>query len=623
MISAPSLLGLTSHITPVALGREIDRQRRIGREPTVMELLPGLLGASVLKVCRERGVAVTTSEAVLGREGIRRVDAESKELTDRVFEALDRDDITRVIWHLFYWYRLRRACLGAAILENALTESVYNATILSGDELLVDVLDEVCRRKGVRLTAPGTVPFTFTRRLRTSVVGVRTRIPLNEGLARRLKLALSLLRCVGKKFVGAGLCPRPRATAEGRPYVDCLILTTLPSERVTWQPLVEGMSEGVRVGLATTHRVRPLSPAVRSYDLDTWVRLKRLGEWIGNFHSYWRIGPELPRILPRLPWRGLDLGEYARGWLASVIRQLFWRLIPRAAALEELLEAVKPRVLVSLTERNALVNLAFRMADARGIPTLAVESHDMIWDSPLFCGLAADKLAVSGAYSENIYAKNGVPRGKLVITGQPSFDRLARYREGATYGATYKEPVKRATDERLLVVITQPPDVALTEETRREMLRGAFLAGTQIPRLRVLVKPHPRDDLGDLRLVLEELGAPREALLPKKLDLYELLASADVILTAFSTVGVEAIMLGRPVVVFKNDERPAILPYVDSEAVLRAADAREIAQQAKRVLEGEALGQLARGREEYIAHHECAADGGSAARVVRLILDML
>ncbi|MCX7022636.1 MAG: UDP-N-acetylglucosamine 2-epimerase [bacterium] len=603
MIRAPSLLGLAGYVAPGALGREIDHQRRIGREPTVADLLPGVLGASVLKVCRDKGVVVTTSDEVLGREGIRRVDAESKELTDRVFEALGRDDVTRVIWHLFYWYGLRRLCLGAAILDSALTGGVYTTTLLGGDELLAGVLDEVCRGKGVRYTSPGTAHIPFARRLRTSRVGVSQRFILNEGLARRLKLALSLSRSLGR-----------RRRAEP---TDCLILTTLPHERATWRPLLEKLPGEVRVGLVTTYRVkqRALPPAVRRYDLDAWVRFKRLGEWIGNYRSYWKIGPELPRILPRLPWRGLDLGEFARGWLLYTIRQYLWGLIPRAAALEELIEAVKPGVLVCLTERNELVNLAFRMAAARGIPTLAIESHDMIWDSPLFGRMEADRLAVSGAYSENIYAKNGVPREKLVVTGQPSFDGLARYRE--------KEPVEKETDERLLVVITQPPDVALTEDMRREMLRGAFLAGREIPRLRVSVKPHPRDDLRNLRLVLSELGAPREALLPKKLDLYGLLASADVILTAFSTVGVEAIMLGRPVVVFKADERPAVLPYVDSEAVLRAGDAEGIARTIKRVFEGESLQKLARGREDYIAHHECAADGGSTARVVRLIREML
>lgn len=603
MIRAPSLLGLAGHVAPKALEREFDRQRRLNREPTVTNLLPGVLGESLLKVCRDSGVAVTNSEALLGREGIRRVDAEAKELTDRVFEAIGRDDLTRVIWHLFYWYRLRRACLGAAILDSALTEGCYAATLLGGEEVLAGVLDEVCRRRDVRFNAHGAAPASFTRRLRIFRIGSERRIPLNEGLARGLTLALSLLRPVGGKGSPAPL--------------DGLILTTLPSEKATWRPILDGIPEGVRFGLVATYRVDPrdLPPAVRRYSLDAWLRPKRIGEWIRTDRDYRSIGPQLPRILPHLPWRGLDLGEFARCTLASVIPQLFWKLIPRAAALEGLIEAVKPRVLVCLTERNELVNLAFRMAAERGIPTLAIESHDMIWDSPLFGRLEADRLAVSGTYSESIYVRNGVPREKITVTGQPSFDGLARYRG--------KQHVNREADERLLVVITQPPDVALTEDTRREMLRGALLAGREIQRLRVLIKPHPRDDLGDLRLILSELGAPRDALLPKKLDLYGLLASADVILTAFSTVGVEAIMLGRPVVVFKTGEGSSVLPYVDSQAVLRAEDAGRTAEMIKRVIEGEVVHELAQGREAYIADHECAADGDSAARVVRLILEML
>jgi hypothetical protein len=603
MIRAPSILGLAGPVTPRVLGRRIEHQRRIGREPAVIELLPGVLGASILKVCRDRGVAVRTAEAAVGREGIRRVDAESKELTDRVFETLDRQNLTRVVWHLFYWYRLRRACLGAAILDSALAGYAYSVTLLGGDELLPGVLDGVCRKRGVRLTAPGAVAIPFARRLRTTRIDLSQPITLNGRLAPWLELASSLPRSLG-----GGRKVEPE---------DCLILTTLPHERATWRPLLERMPDEVRAGLVTTYPVMPreLPTGVRHYPLDAWVRFGHIGEWMRSYRSYWEMGPELPRVLPRLPWRGLDLGEFARGWLLYTVRRYLWGLVPRKVAFGELMETVRPGALVCLTERDGLINLAIRKAADMGIPSLAVESHDMIWDSPLFGRLEADRLAVSGAYSESIYAGNGVPRERMTVTGQPSFDVLARYRE--------KGRVEKEADERLLVVITQPLDVALTEDMRREMLRGALLAGREIPRLRVKVKPHPRDNLRDLCLVLSELGAPREALLPKKLDLYGLLASADVVLTAFSTVGVEAIMLGRPVVVFKPDEKAGVLPYVDSGAVLRAGGAEEVARAIRAVFEGEILEKLARGREEYIAHHECAADGGGAERVVRLVLEML
>ena len=154
MIRAPSILGLAGNVAPRELGRQIDRQRRLGREPTVTDLLPGALGASALKVCRDRGAAVATSEALVGREGTRRVDAESKALTDCVFEALDRDEVTGIVWHLYYWYGLRRLCLAAATLDAGLKGEVYAARVLGGDELLAGVLDQVCRRRGVLIWSP-------------------------------------------------------------------------------------------------------------------------------------------------------------------------------------------------------------------------------------------------------------------------------------------------------------------------------------------------------------------------------------------------------------------------------------------------------------------------------------
>ncbi|HDR06478.1 MAG TPA: hypothetical protein ENN88_02480, partial [Candidatus Coatesbacteria bacterium] len=254
------------------------------------------------------------------------------------------------------------------------------------------------------------------------------------------------------------------------------------------------------------------------------------------------------------------------------------------------------------------------------IPTLAVESHDMIWDSPLFGRLTADRMAVSGEYTAEIYARGGAPKERLVVTGQPSLDRLVEYRRGA---ARLPGKAAGADDSLLLVVITQPPDVALTEETRRDMLAGAFLAAAQIPRLRVVVKPHPRESLSDLKLTVALAGGAPEAVLSKRAELYSLLAACDVVLTAFSTVGVEALYLGRPVICYKPYDGPAVLPYVDSRAVLCAKSPEEVAARVEEVADGAVLASLAEGRREYIARHECAADGGGTRRVVSLLLAMM
>jgi hypothetical protein len=601
MLRAPSLIGLAGSVSPARLAASIDTQRRLDREPSVVELLPGLVTSALLGVCDVKGVPLRFTEEVLGREGIFRVDVESKELTDTAFELLNREAVSQVIWHVFYWYRLRRACLGAAILERTADENVYSATVLGADDLMAGVFADACLRKGVRVTAPGSGPFTFSRRLRTIWSSGRVRIPVHEGAARWLKLSSVLLRSLGK---------RERATP-----VDCLILTTLPTEKTTWMSIIEGMPDALRVGLTSKSPklLRGAPAGTPLFNLRAWVRLNGLARWLERYKEHLKAARMVSDTVRNLTWRGLDLGEFARGWLVVMLRQVFWVLLSQAAAIEELINAVKPKILVTLTERDEFVNLACQIAKVKGLRTLSIESHDMIWDTPLFGRIAADRMALSGDYSAGIYLKGGAPEEKLVVTGQPSFDGLIKYRNG-----------KKEGEERLLVVITQPLDVAMTPDVRREMLRGALLAGSMVPRLRVVVKPHPRENLDDLRLVLGELDAPPVTLLSKKTNLYALLASSDVVLTAFSTVGVEAIMLGRPVVVFKTDEKRAFLPYVDSDAVLRAGNTDKVVRAVDRALsDADVKESLARGRNEYIAHHEYAADGRSTARVIDLILEMV
>ncbi|MCD4734165.1 CDP-glycerol glycerophosphotransferase family protein [bacterium] len=609
-----SIYALAEVLTPERLRRELAAGLRAVKRPLVIDLFPGSLNSAAQEVCEELGVEALHSEELITNEGVQQLTEEGAEIANLTCERLIGKmtlrgvPFERLIWHNLFWYRLRPALLAATIVEKALATLDYFEVIqLGANDLTAGLLEQLCHRRGCGFRAVGIQKVPH-KRLRRRIRSHSRRLPLvmNERLARYLRL-LPFLR-------------KSRSRRQPGEAIDLLLLSTLSGEIKNWQPVAKSLGKELHWGVASDKPgILNAYPAVPQWYLPKLLNLRRLRPWLRAYEE--TIGKllsddELPRLIPATPWRGTELRPFLLGSLVPILQQLIWTLLPQAAMLEELLELARPKLLVGMTERLHIASLGYLLARRQGIPTLALESHDIVYDSPVFSRLDADKLAVSSDYTAAIYHKHGIEKSRLVVTGEPTYDHLAELRLNAV--------PKSPGEERTLAVFTQPLDLAINATMRRELLSGAAQAIREMSNLRLVIKPHPRDDRATLLQELERLELPEETLLPKSHDLYALLANADVVLTFFSTVGVEALLVGKPVVLYKPDPRPSPATYVNSAAVLRVADHRELASTIGSVLSDENLRQrLKQERESYLRHHEAAHDANAARRVAELIEEML
>jgi glycosyltransferase involved in cell wall biosynthesis len=607
-----SIYALAEVLPPERLRRELAAGLRIGKRPLVVDLFPGSLNSAARLVCDGLGVEALHSEELITVEDVRQLTEDGAEIANLACERLAGRmtlrgiPFDRLIWHNLFWYRLRPALLAGTIVEKALSTLDYFEVIqLGADDLTAGLLEQLCRRRGCGFRAPGIQEVSF-KRLHSRIRSHSRRLPLvmGERLARYLRL-LPFLR-------------KSRPRRQPGEAIDVLVLSTLPGEIKNWRPVAKLLGKNLCWGIASDKPgILNAYPGVPQWYFPELLTRRRLRPWLRSYEEkIASLLDDLPELITAPPWRGADLRPFLLGSLVYILQKLVWTLLPPAAMVEELLELSCPKLLVGMTERLHIASLSYLLARRDGIPTLALESHDIVFDTPLFSRLDADRLAVSSKYTSEVYHKHGVEKSRLVVTGEPTYDRLAELRLNAA--------PKLPDSERTLAVFTQPLDLAINATMRRELLTGAAQALREIPRLRLLIKPHPRDDRAALLQELERLSLPPETLLPSTHDLYALLAEADVVLTFFSTVGVEALLAGKPVVLYKPDDQPSVVPYVNSEAVLRVADYRDIANTIGSVLSDESLRQKLRlEREKYLRHHEAAHDAKAASRVARLIEKML
>jgi glycosyltransferase involved in cell wall biosynthesis len=550
----------------------------------------------------------------LARADWSHINREAARLTDEVYAELGDGlilggiDFGAVIWHVHYWYGLRLALSALRLFEGLLEGGGFTAASVYGCAPgLGDVLARCARKRGVAVRIAGLHEESHRRRRRLLRHASRLPLPLPEVWARRL-------RGWGTLLDGA-LRRRRRAD------IDVLVLPVVPGDRANWLPVAAALPTELCWGVADWGTEKLAAYPAPRFDLRAWLEPRRLRRWWRRFDELSPLLDELPARLKSLSWRGVELKGLNTEQVLRYCRMLVWRLLGRAAALEALLEALRPRLLVGLSERGTLVQTAFQAARRLGVAGLALESHDMVYDEPLFGRLDADRLAVCGRASAEIYRRHGVPAERIVVTGQPAYDRLAVLgAEGHSSEREYLPPGK----ERLVVFFSQPSEVTFSRRRKLELLRAAAGLQRSSAATAVLVKPHPREDPQELEGLIKQAGLPQEAILPFRLDLYKLLIESDVVVTAFSTVGVEALVLGKPVAVLRVPGEEAVLEYTASEGVYRAFNAEELAEGVQRLLrDPELRRKLAAGRRAYLERHEAGADGGAARRVAAVIGELL
>jgi CDP-glycerol glycerophosphotransferase (TagB/SpsB family) len=131
-----------------------------------------------------------------------------------------------------------------------------------------------------------------------------------------------------------------------------------------------------------------------------------------------------------------------------------------------------------------------------------------------------------------------------------------------------------------------------------------------------LVKPHPAEPAGayedDLR------GADRVRVADPGLDLLDLLHAADALVTVESLSAVEALVLGRPVLILQMPTN--LRAMVDAGAALGVAAGEDPAPALRRLLFDAAARQgLENARRRYLGEVAAGVDGGATGRIVALI----
>lgn len=169
--------------------------------------------------------------------------------------------------------------------------------------------------------------------------------------------------------------------------------------------------------------------------------------------------------------------------------------------------------------------------------------------------LLPDKIAVMDARACREMVAEGFPEERLVVTGQPAFDRLRGLRDAFSDAGEIRRRVGAAPDARLVVFASQPiGEVYGRDETAPgwlgyvesdvlDILVASLdqIAEHQNVPIVLVIRPHPREDAAKFSSV----RARRIRLvLDRDVDAYELVMASDLLVGMNSILLLEASYLG-------------------------------------------------------------------------------
>ena len=177
------------------------------------------------------------------------------------------------------------------------------------------------------------------------------------------------------------------------------------------------------------------------------------------------------------------------------------------------------------------------------------------------------------------------------------------------------EKQKQAQSTERIVFASQPQR---DPELRYQAAYDVFRAASQLSKSRLIVKLHPREfaDSEYYSAIAKAAGCSNYSL-DTTSDLYQLIASCDVLITCFSTVGTETVYFHKPLVILDHLKQD-IMGYVAVGVAFQATDADSLAK----ILSGIFRGTLKIDRAKYdsfIQKYANRIDGKVAASCIETI----
>lgn len=255
------------------------------------------------------------------------------------------------------------------------------------------------------------------------------------------------------------------------------------------------------------------------------------------------------------------------------------------------------------------------------IPSLEIQHGTIAHDMPSWYPKDDNlyKVAVYGPYYKSFLTQvyEYLP-DNVVVTGQPRYDILAKADEIFSRERIFKE-LNLSFDKKLVLWMTQTHEPDLTLYENKQNISAVYNAMKQLKNVQLVIKLHPREHQKAPLYKKDKSFKP--IIVGKDTNTYELLNACDLVIIKWSTTGMEAIALNKPLVILNLGEQPDRVEWVKEGVALGVYNEKDLKPTIEKLLKDDS--ELAKNRDEYLEKYLYKIDGNATERVVDLIGEMI
>ncbi|UCE90812.1 MAG: CDP-glycerol glycerophosphotransferase family protein [Methanobacteriota archaeon] len=305
----------------------------------------------------------------------------------------------------------------------------------------------------------------------------------------------------------------------------------------------------------------------------------------------------------------------------EVLSRLIYHIVGRVNWSERFVKLFRPDAFVVFEDITPLSRAMCQVLRDRGVRIVVVQ-HGILTNDMAGMYLlpkVGDVQAVWGEYYKEWHVKRGMPADSQVVTGFPRYDKLVRMPQ-IDQGNLCKQ-FGLDPEKKMVMIATewyQPVSARYTIEMEEEFIRLA-LRVLKSHDVQIVVKLHPGHQDRYHRIVSEIADQEGVKVIVVRNSLWELIQLSSLVIASVSTVGVEANLLGRPVVCVVLVDQRDVSGLAENNLVISAFNEEGLRESVNSIIKAEqgtiaASSDAGRGIDYFID----GLDGHASKRVLEL-----
>lgn len=429
----------------------------------------------------------------------------------------------------------------------------------------------------------------------------------------KMRHYLNALNILRKRFLSLQSQRKGNPAAKNRIAVIVPIETAVPVIAPVIRLLQKNESNDIAVFSIGSLRERVQKSLdaenIRSLPLEMYFdgnAIRKMNEAKAYFLNVWKMMDSDADFKKRITIEGIPVWNSLRDAFRYYFsaRMRLAEIVGYAETTKNMLAAKEPDVLVIVDECSEIAKPVAIIARQHGAKTLAIQ-HGMYTESILIHGpLDFDRICVWGEFTKRLFVGRGVKKEIISVTGCPKFDVLANRKKAGPSSAS----------QTLLFISSGD----MFRDEMQMLLKELAGILSKNPEMRLIVKMHPREH--DREFFRNALGIKNDAAnnisITRDENIYDVLDKSDIVILISSTVGLEALMMGKKLIVFHPGGARNM--FVRNRVAMQLEDVSGLEAAVKRSIK-----QSGAHTKRFIRDYAYAIDGGASARIAEEIYALM